>query len=70
MVTDYAERDEFISQKEAAELLGVHPRTISRAAKNRKITYRMTPGGWLRVSRNDVLALNEPVVHAEPQEES
>lgn len=61
-------KDEFIGQKEAAALLGVHPRTIARAAKNGKITYKLTPGGWLRVSRNDVLALNEPVMHAEPQE--
>ena len=62
--------DEFISQKEAAELLGVHTRTIYRAAKNRQITYKKTPGGWLRVLRSDVLALRKPVARIEPQDET
>ena len=63
-------RDEFISQKEAAELLGVHPRTILRAAKERRITYLRTPGGWLRVKKSDVLEMLAPVERILPETEA
>lgn len=70
MSSNLVVKDEFISQKEAAELLGVHTRTIYRAAKNRKITYKKTPGGWLRVKRSDVLALRDEVVYAETRDDA
>lgn len=63
-------RDEFISQKEAAELLGVHPRTILRAALERRITYLRTPGGWLRVKKSDVLEMLNPVERIVPETEA
>lgn len=63
------ENDIFISLEEAGKLLGVHPRTVYRACMNRTFTYRKTPGGWTRVSRNDILASQAPVQHIEQEAE-
>ncbi len=46
--------DNWLSLKEAAALLNVHPGTLRRWADNGAIPYMLTPGGHRRFSENDL----------------
>lgn len=53
------EIDEWLTLKQAAELVGVTPRTVQNWIKNRKIKgYQVV--GRIRVKRSDVDALYQP----------
>lgn len=43
-----------LSPSEAAEILGVHPRTLKRWVSNGKVKALRTPGKWLRFRREDL----------------
>lgn len=53
---------ELITRSEAAELFGVHPKTITRWADEGKLTVHRTLGGQRRYNRAEVegLAVPEP----------
>lgn len=55
--------DDILSPAEAAALAEVHEDTIKRWARTGRIPAIRTPGGWWRFRREDVLAINEPVIH-------
>jgi excisionase family DNA binding protein len=43
-----------LSATEAAQILGVHPATVKRWVRAKRITAFRTPGGWLRFRRADL----------------
>jgi excisionase family DNA binding protein len=48
-----------LSTAEAAQLLGVHPKTIKRWAAEGAVPAWQTPGGWWKFSRAELLAWRE-----------
>ena len=54
--------NEWLTLKQAAELVGVTPRTVQNWIKNGKFWgYQVV--GWIRVKRSDVVALYLPKVN-------
>jgi excisionase family DNA binding protein len=45
---------DYISPTEAAQMLGVHTKTLKRWASAGKIPAWRTPGGWWRFSRSEL----------------
>ena len=61
------EIDEWLTLKQAAELVGVTPRTVQNWIKNGKIRgYRVV--GRIRVKRSDVDALYQPKEEKQPSD--
>ncbi|NDJ60212.1 MAG: helix-turn-helix domain-containing protein [Chloroflexi bacterium] len=58
-----SESSEWVSLRQAAELLGVHPATVRNWADRGDLPSRRTPGGHRRFRRSDLLS------HAETQSE-
>jgi excisionase family DNA binding protein len=48
-----------LKKQEAAELLGVHPKTIYRWTRQGLIPFWVTPGGQYRYSRNELLKFKD-----------
>jgi len=51
---------DLITRREAAELFGVHPKTIARWADAGKLTIHRTLGGQRRYVRSEVEGLSGP----------
>lgn len=47
--------DDFYDEKAAARILTVHPRTLRRMRKQRKLDYYRTPSGRIRYRLDDLL---------------
>lgn len=47
--------DDFYDEKAAARILTVHPRTLRRMRKQRKLEYYRTPSGRIRYRLDDLL---------------
>ena len=61
------EIDEWLTQKQAAELVGVTPRTVQNWIKDGKIRgYQVV--GRIRVKRSDVDALYQPKEEKQPSD--
>ena len=61
------EIDEWLTLKQAAELVGVTPRTVQNWIKNGKIRgYQVV--GRIRVKRSDVDALYQPMEEKQPSD--
>lgn len=61
------EIDEWLTLKQAAELVGVTPRTVQNWIKNGKIKgYQVV--GRIRVKRSDVDALYQPMEEKQPSD--
>lgn len=54
-----AETPEWLTLKQAAHKLGVHPSTLRRWADNDEISYLLTPGGHRRFSDEEVIRFAE-----------
>jgi len=61
------EKNEWISLKQAAELLGVHPATVRNWADEGKIASNRTAGGHRRFLRGDLAKFSQPD-HIQPIE--
>jgi excisionase family DNA binding protein len=51
------EEDALIERAEAAAILGVHPITVTRQARDGKIPHELTPGGHRRYRRSVIQAM-------------
>jgi excisionase family DNA binding protein len=54
---DSSEREKWLTLRQAAELLDVHPRTLRRWADDGSVPFMLTPGGHRRFSATDVARL-------------
>ncbi len=63
-----SESNEWVSLRQAAELLGVHPATVRNWADHGDLPSRRTPGGHRRFRRADVTHLAERTDELQPSE--
>ncbi len=55
------EKDEFISEKEAAQILGVNPRTVGRYADQGRLTRYKQFGLRVRYKRSEIENFAKPI---------
>jgi excisionase family DNA binding protein len=63
-----SETSEWVSLRQAADLLGVHPATVRNWADEGKIASRRTPGGHRRFRRSDLVNYAETQGELQPAE--
>jgi excisionase family DNA binding protein len=59
---------EWVSLRQAAELLGVHPATVRNWADKGELPSRRTPGGHRRFRRSDLMSQAERATEVQPLE--
>jgi len=59
---------EWVSLKQAADILGVHPATVRNWADGGKLPFRRTPGGHRRFSKDDLLRYAQTQGELQPVE--